>query len=69
MADHEKFRWLLIRVPLIAYAVIAVVCIALYAPGGIIVAMAGAVVLTPWLLFARWVCREIEKSERFNHRI
>ena len=69
MADHELFRWLLIRVPLIAYAVIAVACILAYAPGGFIIAIAGAVVLTPWLLFARWVCREIEKSERFNHRI
>ena len=69
MADHELFRWLLIRVPLIVYAVIAVACILVYAPGGIIIAAAGAVVLVPWLLFARWVCRRVEESERFNHRI
>lgn len=69
MAGHEIFRWLLIRIPLIVYVVIVVACTLLYAPGGFFIAIVGAVILTPWLLFARWVCREIEKSERFNHRI
>lgn len=60
--------WLFFKGPLIICCIIAFGLILLDPIRGLILGTVFAVLVVPWFLFARWLCKEIDRSKKFNHR-
>lgn len=61
-------RWLLIKGPLLVYSVVLIICFLMMPPVAVFLLVLSLPIVLLWLLFASWVCREYDKSEKFNHR-
>lgn len=61
-------RWLLYRIPLAVYILALIGMFFMHPFGALIVAGISLFFAVPWMIIAKWICREIDKSNKFNHR-
>lgn len=61
-------EWLTFKIPLAVYCIVVLVCMMFNLVAGVVIAVAAGFVVVPWLIFAKWLCREVEKSKKFNGR-
>lgn len=61
-------RWILYKIPVVVYCIILIWMFSVHPASALIVAGISLIIAIPWVIFAKWVCKRIDRSLKFNGR-
>lgn len=62
------YRWLLYKIPLILYGLVLLWMFYIHSASALVVMVVSLFIAVPWVVFAKYLCKCIDDSKKFNHR-
>lgn len=60
--------WLMYKIPLLIYVAVLLGMFFVHPVGALVVAFLSSFISVPWVIFAKWVCKRIDRGLKFNGR-